>query len=286
VFDITESMNVRDSGEHGKLARLDAARRAVDEALLALAQSCTNQVGLGLFSAHRTLLLFEPVEVCSHLHELRKVVAGIGPQLAWESRSEVAKGLYSGLVLARQLPEPTRLVFITDGHEAPPLNLELQPVFNKGAPGDVAGLIIGVGGDIPAPIPKLDDEGNLDGYWAADEVQQVDTASLGRTAADGTTVKLVGVDVSKTELQQRIAAGSEHLSALREDYLKRLADETKLAYFRLEQPQDLVQRLLAGDFAEYPQVASEVRWLYGVLALLLLLSILLLDQWRRGFGRT
>jgi mxaL protein len=281
VFDITESMNVRDSGANGRQSRLDAARQAVDEALLALAQSCTNQVGLALFSAHRTLLLFEPVEVCSHLHELRKVVTGIGPQLAWESRSEVAKGLYSGLVIARQLPEPTRLVFLTDGHEAPPLNLELQPVFNKGKPGDIAGLIVGVGGAVPAPIPKLDDAGNIDGYWGADEVQQVDTASLGRPAAGSANVQLAGIDIGEDELQQRIAAGSEHLSALREDYLKRLADETRLGYYRLVQPQDLVKRLLAGDFAEYLRVSSDVRWLYGALALLLLLAVLLFDQFRR-----
>ena len=37
---------------------------------------------------------------------------------------------------------------------------------------------------------------------------------------------------------------------------------------------------LAGDFAEYPQVSSDVRWLYGALALVLLMSVVLSDQLR------
>lgn len=277
VFDITESMNVLDGGANPRQSRLDAAKQAVDQTLVALAQSCRHRVGLALFTAHRTLLLLEPVQVCSHLHELREVVSGIGPELAWESRSEVAKGLYSGLVIAKQLPQSPRLVFITDGHEAPPLNLDLQPKFNKGKPGDVDGLIVGVGGDLPTAIPKLDDNGNISGYWGAGEVQQVDTASIGRPSAGGALVRLSDVEVDEQALRERIANGTEHLSALREDYLKQLAERTRLQYFRLLAPPSLAERLLDGDFADYPRLASDVRWLYGVLALSLLLLVPLHD---------
>ena len=66
-------------------------------------------------------------------------------------------------------------VFVTDGHEAPPLDPRHRPAFDD-KPGDVAGLLVGVGGLLPVPIPKSDPMGRPLGFWRADEVMQ--TASL------------------------------------------------------------------------------------------------------------
>ena len=282
ILDITQSMNVRDSGKDGQESRLEVAKRAVDQALLALSQSCVNQAGLGLFTGHRSLLLMLPVDVCTHLHELRSELAQISSRMAWETRSEVAKGLYSGLVMARQLPSQSRLVFISDGHEAPPINVALPPKFNKGVPGDVDGLIVGVGGTGLTPIPKLNKAGEISGYWRADEVLQVDTVSLGRRTSSGREqLSGTGTETAQDSLQQRISAGTEHLSSLREDYLQELAAKTQLHYLRLDTPQDLVQRLRDRDFAEFIRVERDARWLFGSIALALLGLILLFDQ----FGR-
>jgi len=278
VLDISQSMNVRDSGANGQEARLKVAKQAVDHVLTSLAQSCTNQAGLGLFAGHRSFLLLLPVDVCTHLHELRGTLANINSQLAWEQRSEVAKGLYSGLVMAKQLPESTRLVFISDGHEAPPINAALPPKFNKGAPGEVAGLIAGIGGLTPVPIPKLNKSGEIIGYWGAEEVMQVDLASLGRSTS-GSREQLSGV--ASDDIQQRISTGTEHLSELRETYLQELAQKTQLSYFRIETPQDLAHRLRSGDFAEYTRVPNDARWLFGTAALLLLGLVLFFDQFKR-----
>ena len=64
--------------------------------------------------------------------------------MAWSGNSEIAKGLHSGIVVAKALPGTPSLVFVTDGHESPPLNARHRPAFDDKA-GEVAGVIVGVG---------------------------------------------------------------------------------------------------------------------------------------------
>jgi mxaL protein len=269
VFDITQSMNVSDVGEPD-LTRLRFASRRIAEAITAL--PCGSGAGLALFSGHRTFLLFTPVEVCDHYAELTGMLAALDWRMAWEARSEVAKGLHQSIAILSELDDNIRLVFISDGHEAPPVNASFRPAF-RGEPGAVKGLIAGVGGIHPMPIPKLDDNGRLLGYWQPHEVMQVDSYSLGRGGASGDGEAMAGVDSG--DLAQRIRTGSEHLSSLRETYLQQLAHETGLHYHRLHDGAALAAALSAPDLAHYEAAATDIRWLPAALALLLLLSLYL-----------
>jgi mxaL protein len=266
TFDVTQSMNVSDVAvSDAPVTRLDFAKATVRRTLERL--PCGSQAGLAVFTEHRTFLLFAPVEVCENYAVLSTMLDRIDWRMAWAARSEVAKGLYSGLSLAAALGKETHLVFLTDGHEAPPVHPEFRPRF-QGTPGEIAGAIIGVGGSEPAPIPRLDGEGKVVGYWAAGEVLQVDTYSLGR-GADVQAEPMVGVDMS--DVAKRIAAGTEHLSTLREAYLEQLAGETGLEYFHPETPQQLGIRLTQSGFADYRPAHADLRWLPGILAVLSLL---------------
>lgn len=266
TFDVTQSMNVSDVAvSDAPVTRLDLAKATVRQTLGRL--PCGSQAGLAVFTEHRTFLLFAPVEVCENYAALSTMLDRIDWRMAWAARSEVAKGLYSGLSLAAALGEETRLVFLTDGHEAPPVHPEFRPRF-QGTPGEIAGAIIGVGGSEPAPIPRLDGEGKVVGYWAAVEVLQVDTYSLGR-GANVQAEPMVGVDMS--DVDKRIAAGTEHLSTLRGAYLEQLAGETGLQYFRPETPQQLGTWLTQSGFADYRPAHTDLRWLPGILAVLSLL---------------
>lgn len=92
VFDITQSMNVSDMGPKTQpLSRLDFAKAAVRASLRRL--PCGSQSGLAIFTEHRTLLLFAPVEVCENYAALSTVLENIDWQMAWAARSEVSKGL-------------------------------------------------------------------------------------------------------------------------------------------------------------------------------------------------
>ena len=152
--------------------------------------------------------------------------------------------MHSGLAVAKALGPRTTLVFLTDGHEAPPLHSELRPKF-AGEPGEVGGVLAGVGGLSSTRIPKLDPQGKDLGYWRAEDVMQVDTFTLGRS----TSVSEGYADIEDTDIRSRIAAGTEHLSALREEYLRSLANGLRLRYQRVVSPEDLSAAIQHVEFA-------------------------------------
>ena len=282
VIDVTQSMNVVDQRLDGAaLPRLAAAKHALRLALDEL--PCGSKLGWAIFTEHRSYLLLTPVEVCANRAELRATLAGIDGRMAWSGSSEVAKGLHSGIVIARELQSRPSLVFITDGHEAPPLDARLRPAFDD-KPGEVAGLIIGVGEPTPSPIPKLDPTGRPLGFWSADEVMQTDARSLGR---GGSVDDERMVDADSAAGTGAAAAslgatpGREHLSGLREAYLRLLAAESGLTYLRLGDARQLSAALRARVLARPVVARVDGRVALAWLALALLLWTQLAPWWRR-----
>ena len=270
VLDITQSMNVPDRRLDGQPAsRLDFARHALREALARL--PCGSKVGWGVFTEYRSYLLIEPVEVCANLVELRATLARIDNRMAWSGGSEVAKGLYGGIAIARQLPGRPSLVFVTDGHEAPPVNPRHRPAFG-GEPGEVAGLIVGVGGAAPARIPKTDPSGQPLGFWGADEVMQTDPRSQGRGGSVAGEQMAEDADAPPAAPLPGASPGSEHLSSLREAYLRLLAGETGLGYWQLDDAQALAAALSAPALAQLVDARADLRAPLAGAALALLAS--------------
>lgn len=270
VLDITQSMDVQDEVLDGKpVSRLAYAKHALRAALLRL--PCGSKVGWGVFTEYRSFLLFEPVEVCANLGELRATLAGIDGRMAWSGNSEIAKGLHSGIDVARQLPGHPALVFVTDGQEAPPLNPRYRPSFDD-KPGEVAGLIVGVGDLRPSPIPKSDASGRPLGFWQADEVAQADLYGSGRGGSlSGETMTGDGTAAPPAPMLGA-TPGSEHLSALREPYLRLLGSERGLAFVRLASADALAAALTAPALAKPTPVRADGRVVLAVLALALLLA--------------
>jgi mxaL protein len=246
VLDITQSMNVQDQLFEGQaVSRLAFAKQALRHALLQL--PCGSKLGWAVFTEYRSYLLHAPIEVCAHLQELRATLAQIDGRMAWSGNSEVAKGLFSAIGVARQLEGKPSVVFISDGHEAPPLKPQRGPVFAD-KPGDVAGLVIGVGGLVPQPIPKRDLLGRPLGMWAADEVVQTERGG-----------------------------SAEHLSSLHEAHLRQLAADTGLAFVHLRQHEALAASLSTPTLARPVPARADLRPWLGGLAL-----VLLLVRLRRG----
>jgi len=276
VLDITGSMNVADAGPPGaRQRRLAFARQLVRRAVEEI--PCGSRAGLGVFTEHRTFLLFAPVEVCENHLVIWSMIDEIDGRMAWAELSEVAKGLYSGIESIRTLAAMeggnaagnTHLVFMTDGHEAPPVHPALRPRF-RGQTGDAGGLIVGIGGSEPVPIPYLDDDGQVAGYWAQDEVMQVDRHSAGRPSTQGGEA-MAGIDGS--DVRERIARGTEHLSSLRESYLKQLAAETGLDYLRAGTGEAFARALLDSRYGRQQRVVTNVAWIPAALSLLCLLYV-------------
>lgn len=269
VLDVTQSMNVPDELRDGKpVSRLDAAKRTLREALFEL--PCGSKIGWGLFTEYRSYLLLVPMEVCAHRTELLSTLAQIDGRMAWSGNSEIAKGLHSGIVIAKELPGVPAIVFVTDGHEAPPLNPRHRPRFDD-KPGEVQGLIVGVGGLQPARIPKTDAIGRPLGFWRADDVLQIDPRAKGRggsvsgeTMADGDGAAAPGAGRLGT------TPGTEHLSSLREGYLQLLAGEQGLAFHRLRSGHELAEALTAPALSRPLSVRVDMRPVLAAIAMVLL----------------
>lgn len=274
VVDITGSMNVADAGPAASQRRIAFARQLVHGALEEL--PCGSRAGLAIFTEHRTFLLFAPVEICENHRALATMVDEIDGRMAWAELSEVAKGLFSGIEAITTLADlgsdeahhDAHLVFMTDGHEAPPVHPALRPRF-QGEAGEAGGLIVGIGGLEAVPIPYLDEDGEVAGYWAPDEVMQVDRHSAGRPSTQGEA--MVGIDSGG--LQERIASGTEHLSSLREDYLQQLAAETGLDYVRAANADVFARALLDPAYARQEAVLTSIAWIPAALCLLCLTGI-------------
>ena len=284
VLDITQSMDVQDEVLDGEpVSRLVYAKHALREALLQL--PCGSRVGWGVFTEYRAFLLFEPIEVCANLAELRATLANIDGRMAWSGNSEIAKGVHSGYEIARVLPGRPSLVFVTDGQEAPPLSPSHRPSFDD-KPGVVSGLIVGVGGALPSPIPKRDASGRPLGFWRADEVAQTDPYSRGR-GASVTGERMIDDAAAVGAPALGATPGAEHLSALREPYLRLLARERALGFLRLDSAQGLSDALTAPALAKPTPVRADGRALFAAIALALLLwrHARSWQRWRFGWGR-
>ncbi|WP_035693300.1 vWA domain-containing protein [Azospirillum halopraeferens] len=222
VVDITGSMNARDGTVNGRPAsRLDAARAALRTLVARL--PCGSRAGLGVFTERRSFLLFEPVETCANFAPIDGAIAALHWRMAWEGDSRIASGVDSALALAQELG--ASLVFLTDGHEAPPLPASGPPAFDAEA-GAVSGILVGVGGTVPVPIPRFDDRGREIGFVRAEDVPH--ESRVGPPPADASGRP--GWHPRNAPWGAVPEAGTEHLTEVRESHLRDLAQRTGLGY--------------------------------------------------------
>lgn len=266
VVDITGSMNVRDyAGADGKPAsRLETAKAALRDLVAAL--PCGSRLALGLFTERRPFLLFTPIEVCGDFSPLDGALASLDWRMAWEGDSRISAGLFRAVDMAAELD--TDLLFLTDGQEAPPLPSTGGPVFD-GKAGAVRGLIVGTGGYALSPIPRFNDRGRETGFYGAGDVQQENR--FGPPPADAESRE--GYNPRNAPFGGAAATGSEHLSSVREPYLKRLSGETGLSYAHLDGPAGLVRPLLAAATPRPLPGSLDPRPFLGGAALALLVAV-------------
>lgn len=244
TFDITQSMNVEDVVLDGEpVSRLTLARAAMREVLRHL--PCGSRIGWSVFTDYRTFPLLLPIEVCGNYDVLLSTLDQIDGRMRWANASNIGKGIFWSIRNGREIAD-TRIVFITDGQEAPPLRPGQQsmPDMDPGESRKVGGWLIGVGGDVPSRIPRTNAEGVSSGYWAANEVIQKAGVSPGQS--------------------------HEHLSELRGKYLESLATTTGLGYRRLMTPASLTEAMLDTKLARRISAPTDLRWIPALLALVLL----------------
>lgn len=269
IVDITGSMNVRDYGAAIKpLSRLEAAKQSLRRLLSQL--PCPSTVALGVFTERRPFLLFEPIDACADFSPLAGAIYALDWRMAWEGDSRISAGLFRAVDMARELDAD--LLFFTDGHEAPPLPARGRPIF-EGRPGDVRGLIVGVGGFELSPIPKFDEKGREIGFVSVDEVPHESRFGLPPEGAE----QREGYNARNAPFGAAAAVGVEHLSSLKEDYLRDLAGKTGLAYARLGGDAALLDAYRGAATPRQRMADLDLRPALGVAAALLLFISLTLS---------
>ena len=260
IFDITQSMDVEDYELAGTpVSRLNYARDAVQKVLREL--PCGSRVGWGAFAEYRSLLLLAPVEVCENYNDLIASLHEIDGRMRWANASEVGKGVYWSVRVALNTESKPDVVFISDGHEAPPLD-PVEPVSmpDDVQPGQIHGWVVGAGSDTPTPIPKTDEDDRRIGFWESHDVIQL-------VSPDGTRV-----------------VSAEHLSSLREPHLRALAERVGFGYTRLSGTDSIRSAMRDPRFIRQSPAPTDLYWIPLSAALLLLIAHFRPDGWRSPRG--
>jgi mxaL protein len=183
VADISQSMNTVDMAIDGKPAtRIAHTQKLFHELVSSL--PCGTKVSIGLFAGVSVAALYNPIEVCNNFAAIQDTIDHLDWRTAWSGNSRVRESLFSITRAIRSFPEAAQVVFVTDGEEAPRLHaFNTKDLTNfQGADG---WLLVGVGSEKGASIPKLTEKNQVIGYWSNESfamqpgIAQISESNLG-----------------------------------------------------------------------------------------------------------
>ncbi|WP_069438284.1 vWA domain-containing protein [Methyloceanibacter methanicus] len=275
--DVTASMNTRDAVVRGRPAsRMDLVKDRLTALVAQL--PCQSKLGLGIFTARRVFVLFEPIEVCENFSSIDSAIRALDWRMAWEGDSYVTLGIHDALAVVK--PLDATLLFFTDGHEAPPLPWTGLPAF-EGEAGEVPGLLVASAGKTLVPLPKFDDAGREIGTMSATDVLQENRS--GAPPPDASSRP--GWHPKWAPFGDMLVDNSEHMTSVKEDHLKEIATQTGLTYAHLQSSGALLRDLTAVAQPRDVRVAADIRPYPAGLAFLLLIVLYGVLPLRERIGR-
>jgi mxaL protein len=253
VADISQSMNVIDKSLQGKpVSRMvfmqDTLHKLVGEL------PCGTNVSIGLFAGVSIAALYTPIEVCENFDAINDTIDHLDWRTAWSGNSRVRSSLLTLARIIRSFPAPAQVVYFTDGEEAPKLHVFNTQDLTAFQGGD-GWLFVGIGSDVGAAIPKLDEHNQLIGYWSAESfamqpgIAQISEANIG-TRDDNVAS----------------GAGDRYVSKLDEAYLKSVAKEINGIYVRGDSVQKVLSAMKKQKPARRDKSGFELRWILASLA--------------------
>lgn len=219
IVDITQSMNTVDMTVDGKPASRNAYTRRLMHNLVS-GMPCGTRVSVALFAGTSAALQYSPIEVCANFDAIQDNIDHMEWRMAWSGNSRLRQGAQSIAHLTRTLGEPAQVVFFTDGEEAPKLHA-FNTMDLTGFQGGKGWLIVGIGSEKGAPIPKYDESNKLLGYWSAESFQM--QPGVAQISQQNFGARDDGVALMDS---------SRQYSRLDEEYLKKYSDEIGSDYIR------------------------------------------------------
>lgn len=265
VVDITQSMNTADMHINGEPAsRLAYTRHLLKNTIAEL--PCGTHVSLSVFSAESVALLFTPIEVCKNYDAIQDSVSHLEWRMAWRGNSRLRFGMQSVTAILSSLPVPAQVIFFTDGDEAPKLNATNKTDLSAWQGGN-DWLIIGVGGDEPFPIPKLDSDNKVLGYWAYSNSIMAPSQVISEDSVGTRDASIATDDYNR------------YLSKLESVYLQELSTEIGAKYKKATDQESLLKAMQSQKPAGYDTTPFSIDWLLILAALAMLLM-----QYRHSFA--
>lgn len=264
VVDVTQSMNVQDMTLSGKpISRLEYAKQLLKESIKAL--PCNSQVSLGIFFKTTATLLYAPIETCSNYHLLWDTIDHLDWRMASQGNSNIRIGLLSiASLLVTSNDTISHVVFMTDGQEAPPLNVFTKTSLTKWQD-TRPWLIVGLGSNKPTPIPKLDANNAILGYWSTDAIKLNPASNVDEGHNGGRDNSIA------TEHYEY------YLSHLDEPYLKELASNIGAHYIKASSSEELIATLNKQPSTMQFQTKLALNWAFALIALILMTSVYIPD---------
>lgn len=260
VIDISESMNVPDvESPHPQASRLELAKSAVRAGMASL--PCGSRVSIGLFAGDEVVVLFEPLEVCRHFPSIEQVLDRLDTRMRWIGDSWIVRGISATVREAQK--RQLNMVLVSDGdemphHSAPRLNDLIE------YKGKIKGVLWGVGGEAPLPVPKLDGSGQIIAYWTPEEA-----------VLEGNHPNLLAMvkelkpgEQAPAEIMGEVG---EHLSAFNRPLMTGAAEAAGLDMRHLAAPAEAATSLRNSSYRRESPAERDARWLFGLTAVMLAL---------------
>ncbi len=272
VVDITQSMNAEDMSVDGKKAsRIAYTRHLLHDAIASM--PCGTRVGVALFAGVVVSTIFHPVEICGSFDAVQDTVEHLEWRQAWHGNSRIGFGMLSASAALKALPEPAQVVFFTDGEEAPRLH-----AFNKADLSNWQGgkgwLLVGIGSDTRTPIPKMDENNKVIGYWSNNTYQL--EPGIAQVSEETRGQRDNAIATSDYE---------RYLSVLDEKYLQSLAREIHASYVRGDNREKVLAAMHQQKPARRDTAPLPINALLAAIAGLLVLAAYVSQHWLAHVNR-
>ncbi len=266
LADVSQSMNAQDMKLNNKsVSRMDYTKHLMKR--IVETSSCGTYISLGVFAAENVGLLLMPLEVCANYDVITDSIDHLEWRMAWRGNSRLSFGIKSAESMFDYLNVPAKMLFFTDGDEAPKVNainkLDLSTVqIGKNL------MFVGVGGHQPVPVPRYNSSNKWVGFWSSD-TKENSAGAVGDTYSD----------TSKDEPDPIVAYAEfdRYLSQLDSDYLKQVSAEVQGSYIEAQDTAEFYDYIQKEKPVASFVTAYSLKWLYLTLAFIAVLFTYLPD---------
>jgi len=183
VVDISQSMLTKDMSIEGqKVSRLDYSKKLLQGIMDQL--PCKTNVSIGMFAGVSVAATYTPINICDNYSAINSTIQHLDWRSVWSGNSRIREGLSNLARLIRSFPQSARVVFLTDGEEAPRLHTFNTRDLSQ-FQGETDWLMVGIGSEEGSSIPKYDSENQLIGFWSIDSfalqpgIAQISESNIG-----------------------------------------------------------------------------------------------------------